>query len=104
MTDIKKGTVVRGLKNADLKPFGKEDLDGDDRLTDASVNCIEGETDTNLIMAGMPASMHAYGFRTASAEKIIQKGGRVMKAEIKGNPNHCQIFGLSLKDATNLFS
>jgi hypothetical protein len=55
-------------------------------------------------MAGMPASMHAYGFRTASAEKIIKKGGRVMKAEINGNPNHCQIFGLSLKEANNLFS
>lgn len=104
MPDIKKGTVVRGLKNANHRPFDKEDLDGDDRLMDASVNCIEGSDDIALIMVGMPASMHAYGTRTARVEDIIKKGGRVMKAELKDNPNHCQIFGLSLKDANNLFS
>lgn len=104
MTDIKKGTVVRGLKNKDLKPFSKEDLDQNDRLMEASVNCIEGVDNISQIMAGMPNSMFQYGIRSATVEKIIQKGGRVMKAPVPGNPNHCQIFGLSLKDANNLFS
>jgi len=105
MSDIKKGTIVRGLKNASLKPFNKEDLDGNNRLMDASVNAIEGSDNIPNIMVGMSPNMHAFGFRTASVEKIIQKGGRVMKAPIKGvNENHCQIFGLDLKDANNLFS
>lgn len=104
MTDIKKGTVVRGLKNKDLKPFSKEDLDQDDRLMDASVNCIEGVNNISEITTGMPVSMFQYGIRSATVEKITQKGGRVMKAPVPGNPNHCQIFGLSLTDANNLFS
>ncbi|MBS4063903.1 hypothetical protein PDL71_04635 [Lacibacter sp. MH-610] len=104
MPDIKKGTVVRGLKNANLKPFSSEEVDQHGRLTDASVNCIEGVDDVNQIMAGMQPGLHAFGIRTAKVEKIIQKGGRVMKAPVPGNPNHCLIFGLSLTDANNLFS
>lgn len=104
MTDIKKGIVIRGLKNANLKPFSSEEVDQDGRLLDASVNSIEGSNNIPAIMAGMPPSMFAFGTRTTTVEKIIQKGGRVMKAPVPGNPNHCLIFGLTLKEANNLFS
>lgn len=104
MTDIKKGTVVRGLKNANLKPFSSEEVDQNGRLLEASVNCIEGINDINQIMQGMPVNMRTYGIRTAKVEKIIQKGGRVIIDSLKDNPNHCIIFGLSLTDANNLFS
>ncbi|MCV9927330.1 hypothetical protein OIU83_06690 [Flavobacterium sp. LS1R49] len=104
MADIKKGTVIRGLKNANLKPFSSEEVDQHGRLLDASVNSIEGSNNIAAIMVGMAPAMHAYGTRTSTAEKIIQKGGRVLKAPIPGNPNHCLISGLELKDANNLFS
>jgi hypothetical protein len=104
MTDIKKGTVVRGLKNANLRPFDTEVLDEHGRLMEASVNCKEGVNNVAQIMLGMEPAMHQFGIRIAKVEKIIQKGGRVMIAPVPGNPNHCQIFGLSLKDANDLFS
>ncbi len=104
MSDIKTGTVVRGLKNENLKPFSSEELDRDGRLMDASVNCIEGSNNIAAIMLGMNPAMLAYGSRTAKVEKIIQKGDRVMKAPLLGNVNHGQIFGLKLSDANNLFS
>ncbi len=104
MSDIKSGTVVRGLKNANLKPFSSEDLDEHGRLTEASVNCIEGSNNLADIVVGMDPAMHAHGPRSATVKKIVQKGGRVMKAPVPGNPNHCQIVGLKLSDANNLFS
>lgn len=104
MGDIQKGTVIRGLKNVDLKPFSKEEVDEHGRLLDASVNSIEGSNNIAAIMVGMAPAMHAHGTRTSTAEKIIQKGGRVLTAPIPSNPNHCLISGLTLKDANNLFS
>lgn len=104
MSDIKSGTVIRGLKSASQKPFSSEEVDEHGRLTEASVNSIEGSKDPAAIIIGMAPSMHAFGTRTTTVQKIIQKGGRVMKVPVPGNPNHCQIFGLNLKDANNLFS
>jgi hypothetical protein len=81
----------------------EEELDQHGRLQDASVNSKQGSTDLADIMRGMDkGNYRKYAYTTA--EKIIQKGGRVMKAKVPGNDNHCQIFGLTLKDANNLFS
>ncbi|GGF07396.1 hypothetical protein [Flavobacterium limi] len=104
MGDLTKGTIVRGLKNANLKPFSSEEVDQHGRLLDASVNGIEGSDNIAEIIQGMPLAMRAFGTRTSIATKIIQKGGRVLKAPIPGNPNHCLLSGLLLKDANNLFS
>ncbi len=104
MSDIKKGLVIRGLKNANLKPFSGEELDGHDRLTEASVNCIEGSDNIGNVMIGMDPAMMAYGTRTSTVEKIIQQGGRVIRDPQSNNVNHCIIFGLKLRDANNLFS
>jgi len=43
-------------------------------------------------------------FHAAAVIKIIQKGGRVMPSPLRGNPNHCNLFGLYVKDFNNLFS
>ncbi len=102
--DITNGIVVRGLKNENLKPFSGEILDNHDRLTNASVNCAQGVSDVNAIMRGMPNAMHKYGYCKVSVKKIIQKGGRVIKAPLRGNPNHCLITGLKLSMANSLFS
>ena len=104
MVDLTSGTVVRGIRREGRKPFDAEVLDQDDRLQEASVNGIEGSDNIDAIRVGMQDDMFPGGYRTASVKKIIQKGGRVMKDPIDCNPNHCQIFGLKIKDANNLFS
>jgi len=104
MPDITIGEVVRGLKNENMRPFDSEHLDIHGRLLDASVNCIQGSFDSNQIRIGMPASISKYGFRSSKMKKIIQKGGRVLAAPIKDNPNHCLLSGLKISDANQLFS
>ncbi|MCA9604364.1 MAG: hypothetical protein KC619_02145 [Myxococcales bacterium] len=83
--------------------FVEEELDQHFRLTDASVNAVQNNSNVDTAMAGMNQGNYKQ-YAVTTAEKIIQKGGRVMKAPVSGNANHCQIFGLSLKDANNLFS
>ena len=100
--DLTKGIVVRGLSNAGA--FTKADVDRDDRLLDASVNASEANNNRRDAAAGMTQGNFAGGFATSTVEKIIQKGGRVRQDPQQGNAHHCQIFGLSLKDANTLFS
>lgn len=100
--DIKDGVVVRGLSKAGA--FTKEEVDSDDRLTEASVNCVEGSNNVSDALVGMNKNNFKKGYAYTTAKKIQQKGGRVMRAPVQGNQNHCQIFGLKLKDANNLFS
>jgi hypothetical protein len=105
MPDINSGIVVRGLQKG-KKTFEREEIDAEDRLQDASVNSKEGTTEDDLkaVVRGMDQSRYGKGFAFTTAAKIQQKGGRVQKAERSDNANHCQIFGLPLKDANNLFS
>ena len=104
MTDINKGIVIRGISSAGA--FTKDETDRDGRLIDASVNSMEGSTITNLqaVLDGMNQSNFRRGYAYTTADKIREKGGRVICDPMPGNDNHCQIFGLPLKDANNLFS
>jgi hypothetical protein len=100
--DLTSGVVVRGLSTAGA--FSKDEVDRDDRLVDASVNAVEGNRKPKVAAAGMTQANFRGGFATATVENIIAKGGRVRTDPQAGNANHCQIFGLPLKDANNLFS
>ncbi len=100
--DIKNGIVVRGLSKSGA--FTKEDLDEHGRLTEASVSAIEGSEDFGKITKHMDTNHFKGGYAYTTAKKIQQKGGRVMLDPVKGNPHHCQIFGLPLKEANDLFS
>lgn len=104
MTDINKGIVIRGISDAGA--FVKEELDFDGRLTNASVNSVEGSTEKNIedVMKGMNKDNFKKGYAFTTVKKIKQNQGRVMCAPDSDNKNHCQIFGLPLKDANNLFS
>jgi hypothetical protein len=97
------GIVIRGIRGNGVL-FNKEEVDGDDRLMNASVNAVEDSRDRASIATGMGQGNFANGFASSTVEKIKEKGGQVLKSPIKGNENHCVIFGLSLKDANNLFS
>lgn len=103
MSDLTTGVVVRGL-TATTGAFDKDPVDGDDRLQDASVNAAEGVDNRQQAAAGMTQANFAGGFASSTVEKIRAKGGRVRTDPQRGNGNHCQIFGLSRKDANNLFS
>lgn len=105
MVDINKGIVVRGLSKAGA--FAKEELDAHGRLDDASVNSKEGTKDASdlkSVVVGMNKLNFKNGFSYTTAEKIKQKGGRVMKSQVSGNVNHCRLCNLTLSDANNLFS
>ena len=102
MSDLTSGIVVRGLSMAGA--FTKDEVDRDDRLVDASVNAKEGNRDRVAAAVGLTQANFAGGFATATVENIRAKGGRVRQDPQAGNANHCQIFGLPLKDANNLFS
>lgn len=111
MGDLKTGLVIRGRtydKNGTTvrKPFSKEELDGNNRLQDASVNSKEGSkaSDIDEVKKGMNQSTFKAGYSTSTVQKIIKKGGRVMVVKVPGNKYHCQIFGLTLSEANNLFS
>lgn len=111
MGDLKTGLVIRGRKYEEdgttvRKPFSKEDLNGTNQLQEASVNSKEGSkvSDFDTVKKGMRQSTFKAGYSTSTVQKIIQKGGRVMVVKLPGNKYHCQIFGLSLSDANNLFS
>jgi hypothetical protein len=106
MPNLTKGVVVRGVR-PNGKLFESEELDVSDNLTEASVNSFEGATEDDLKRlsdkledGNTPYTQVAY----TTVEKIVQKGGRVQKAERKSNTYHCQIFGVPRKDAQNLFS
>lgn len=104
MGDLSKGLVVRGISNSGT--FTKEDLDAEDRLEEASVNAVQGSkaNDLDKVIKGMNQGNFKKGYAVSTVEKVIAKGGRVMKNETATNKNHCLIFGLKIKDANNLFS
>lgn len=102
MPDVTSGLVVRGLSSDGA--FAKEEVDADRRLLHASVSAQAGNRDVSDVAKYMPRGNYKKGFAVTTAEKIIRNGGRVIVDKQVGNPNHCVIFGLSVKDANNLFS
>lgn len=79
----------------------REDEKIDDRTNDVSVTW--GAT-RDAAVANVGATGLAEPFHAAAVTKIIQKGGRVMPSPLRGNSNHCNLFGLYVKDFNNLFS
>lgn len=101
MADLSNGIVVRAI--ASTGAFNSEEVDQHGRLLRASVNAVNGNNDPSTAMVGMRKGNYRK-YATCSVKDIVQKGGRVMPAPQGDNPNHCQISGLTLKTANNLFS
>jgi hypothetical protein len=93
--DKKDGFVARAAG-----PLRPQEMLGD-RTNDASVTWGQSKQDAlnNLAATGLAGPFHA-----VEVPKIIQKQGRVMPSPLRGNPNHCNLFGLLVKDFNNLFS
>ncbi|MGV1009394.1 MAG: hypothetical protein ACOYBY_12395 [Dermatophilaceae bacterium] len=100
--DLTSGAVVRGLSTK--AAFSKDEVDRDERLVDASVNAVQGNRKADVAAQGMTQANFSGGFASTTVERIVAKGGRVRPDPQQGNANHCQVFGLPLRDANNLFS
>lgn len=76
----------------------REDVDGADHMTDASVLCLAGGNVASTIPR-MAANFTAYCVMDA---KHLD-GARVITAPMRGNANHCLLSGMKPKAATDAF-
>jgi hypothetical protein len=99
--DITTGIVVRNIKSKGA--FDEEEVDIHGRLLDASVDAKQDDNNFASVTEHMDRGKYNQ-YATCDAKKIVQKGGRVRKVPLKNDPNHCEIFGITIKEANNLFS
>lgn len=101
------GMVIRGVtlpgagasgtstgKNCD---FSGEETDHAGNMTGASVNCQAGGN-TQQVLVGLPQRFNAY-----CVTKAPVKSARVLTDPQTGNDNHCDLSGITPKDATGQF-
>ncbi|MGZ4989472.1 MAG: hypothetical protein ACXWFX_01310 [Methylobacter sp.] len=108
VTPVTTGAVVRGVnapgpvgapgtsagKTCD---FSREEVNQAGNMTGASVNCQANGT-TAQVLVGLPATFNAYCFT-----KAPPKSARLLKDPVSGNANHCDLSGITPKDATGQF-
>jgi hypothetical protein len=105
---VTSGAVIRGLTldgpvGTAGKPaaatcdFSKDEVGQAGRLTGSSVNCGPGGTKQQNI-AGLPTRFNAYCVINAPVT-----GARVIQAPIPGDAKHCDLSGITPKDATKQF-
>lgn len=102
------GVVIRGVtlplpvgapgtQSGKQCDFSGEDVGQNGRMTGASVNCRTGGNIGNTL-PGLPARFNAYCIMNAPV-----KSARLIKAPVPGNANHCDLSGITPKDATGQF-
>ncbi|HYT89495.1 MAG TPA: hypothetical protein VEL76_12385 [Gemmataceae bacterium] len=110
--EVTTGKVIRGLALPVPVPapvpgtptgttcdFSKEPVSQAGRLEGASVNCKEGETNTQNVLMGMDAFLTAYCVINAPV-----KSARLITApKPPTNPNHCDLSGITPNDAKGQF-
>ncbi|GLS37251.1 hypothetical protein GCM10010869_28440 [Mesorhizobium tianshanense] len=107
-TPVTTGVVIRGVTiggapGAPGTPtgrtcdFSKEEVGPDGRMTGASVNCRPGGNLGNT-MPGLPTRFDAYCIINAPV-----KSARVIQSTLPDNANHCDLSGITPKDATGQF-
>lgn len=105
---VKTGAVIRGLSlpppvgapgssTGSTCDFSGDPVDQNGRLTDSSVNCgSDGTLQQNIV--GLPSRFNAY-----CAIRAPVKSARLIRAPIPDDPNHCDLSGITPKDATRQF-
>ncbi|MEA2944382.1 MAG: rhizosphere induced protein [Bradyrhizobium sp.] len=105
---VTSGAVIRGVtlagpvgapgsKAAATCDFSGEQVNQNGRMTGASVNCGAGGT-TQQNIVGLPARFNAY-----CAISAPPKGGRLIAAPVPDDARHCDLSGITPKDATGQF-
>lgn len=106
---VKSGTVVRavalaGPAGASGTPalatcdFSRDPVDGTGHLSGSSVNCGPYTTQQKINDLPLPAHFNAYCITSAPP-----KGARLIQASIPGNASHCDLSGITPKDAKAQF-
>jgi hypothetical protein len=105
--EVTTGKVVRGVTLAGgggagtstgkTCDFGGEDVDQGGKMTGASVNCRADGT-LQQVLPGLPTRFNAYCVINAPV-----KSARMITASVPGNANHCDLSGITPKDATGQF-
>jgi hypothetical protein len=105
---VTSGAVIRGVtlpppasgtgtSTGKTCDFSGDPVDQHGRLEGSSVNCAPGGTlPQNLV--GLPARFNAYCVITAPV-----KSARLIQSPIPGDDNHCDLSGITPKDATRQF-
>ncbi|MDY8109885.1 protein rhiC [Fulvimarina sp. 2208YS6-2-32] len=102
------GVVIRGVTltgpagapgtaTGKVCDFSGEEVNQAGRLTGASVNCRAGGNLGNTLV-GLPARFNAY-----CSVKAPVKSARTIVAPLRDNANHCDLSGITIKDATGQF-
>ena len=107
--DVTSGAVIRGVtlpppvgapgtQTGKVCDFSGEEVNQAGKMTGASVNCQQGGTDAQ-VLAGLPARFNAYCvIRSAPVPSA-----KLIEAPIPGDANHCDLSGITPKDATGQF-
>lgn len=108
VTPVTTGVVIRGVtiggaggtpgtKTGEVCSFGTEEVDINGRMLGASVNCRPNGNLGNTLQ-GLPPRFDAYCVINAPV-----KSARLIEADVPGNPNHCDLSGITPGDATGQF-
>jgi hypothetical protein len=108
VTPVTTGVVIRGVTiggpagaqgtpTGEVCSFGTEEVDINGRMLGASVNCRPNGNLANTLQ-GLPPRFDAYCVINAPV-----KSARLIEADVPGNPNHCDLSGITPKDATGQF-
>lgn len=101
MSNITDGLVLRLIKA--VGAFDGEEVNMQGLLLDASVNAKSGNHNEITLTDSVDKGNYTE-YAVCEAAKITRKGGVIRIVPVPGNPDHCQIHDLSIKDANNLFS
>jgi hypothetical protein len=91
------GAGTPGSKAAATCDFSGEEVNQAGRMTGASVNCGPGGT-TQQNIVGLPPRFNAYCVINAPVS-----GARLIQAPIPDDAKHCDLSGITPKDATGQF-
>jgi rhizosphere induced protein len=102
------GVVVRGVNaplpagasgtaNGRICDFSREEVSQTGQMTGASVQCLAGGT-LNQVLAHLPATFNSYCMADAGRLQ-----GRLIAASVRGNPEHCDLSGITPSDAQTRF-
>ena len=106
--EVSTGKVIRGVTLAGPAgnqgtstghpcDFSDEDVNQAGKMTGASVNCKANGAEQQ-VLAGLPARFNAYCVMNAPV-----KSARLITAAVNGNNNHCDLSGITPKDAQGQF-
>ncbi len=91
------GTTGTPIGNGRTCDFSRDPVSQTGHLEGSSVNCAPNGT-LQGTMFGLAANFTAY-----CAMKAPVRGARLIQAPLPDNPNHCDLSGITPKDATQQF-